>query len=153
MLQTPDREEIKPEWRARLEDPLSPATRGERKLLLLISTVSLLLVVLGLFPSRIEALGIVFESKDRAQMILLLAAVNGYALAGCFLYGWSDYHLLRRSYSASSSGYIDAVFARGKATLLESTNFFLRVIFDFLVPLCYGVYALWRLYTAYHANY
>jgi len=152
MLQTPDREEIKPEWRARLEDPLSPATRGERKLLLLVSTVSLLMVVLGLFPSKIEALGIAFESKDRTQMGLLLAAVNAYALFGFFLYGWSDFHLLRRSYSASSSGYINELSDRGKATWLESLNFFLRVAFEFLVPLGYGGYALWQLYAAFRSS-
>lgn len=152
MLQTPDREEIKPEWQARLEDPLSPSTRGERKLLLLVSTISLLIVLLGLFPSKIEALGIAFESKDRTQMVLLLAAVNAYALVGFLLYGWADFLLLQRSYGASTSGYINLSAARGKATRVESLTFLLRVQFDFLVPLGYGGYALWRVYSVLRAG-
>ena len=144
-LHSSDQEEIKPQWKARLQDLLSPATRGKRKLLLLISTTSLLFVVLGLFPTKIETLGITFESKDRTQMVMLIGAINIYALVGFILYAWSDFHLVRRSLAASTTGYIDS-FMKGKATFIESLNFYLRIAFDFGLPLAFGSYAIFRLY-------
>ncbi len=144
-LHASDQEEIKPQWKARLQDLLSPATRGKRKLLLIVSTTSLLFVVLGLFPTKIETLGITFESKDKVQMVLLISAINIYALVGFFLYAWGDFHLVKRSLAASTTGYLDA-FMKGKATRIESLNFYLRILFDFGLPLGYGGYAIFRLY-------
>lgn len=112
-LHTRDRELIRPQWQARLEDPLSPAARSERRLLLALSTVSLVIVLLGLFPTKVEALGIAFETKDRLRMVIILAALNGYALVGFILYAWSDLHILRRSHLAGTSGYVDE-FTRGR---------------------------------------
>jgi len=148
-LHLADQEELKPEWKARLQDPLSLATRGERRLLLLVSTVSLIIVVLGLFPTKIEALGIAFESADRAQMIFLLAAVNTYSLIGFVIYAWGDLHLLFRSYGATTTGDINYMLS-GKATKMETFNFVIRFVFDFVVPIGYGCYALHRLYLVLH---
>jgi len=78
--QTSDLEEIKPQWRARLEDALSLSTRSKRRLLLIVSTLSLVAIILGLFPTKIEALGIVIEGKNQKDLLILLALVNVYAL-------------------------------------------------------------------------
>ena len=136
---------IQAQWKTRLSDVLSPAAREKRKLFLIASTVTLVFVVLGLFPTKIEALGITFQSHDRLQMILLLGAITLYAAAGFILYAWSDWHVLLRGAEAASTGYIDE-FTKGRASKAESLNFLLRVIFDFILPTIYGGYALWRLY-------
>lgn len=138
-------EEVKPQWRARLEDPLSVSTRGKRRLLMVTSTITLIVVILGLFPTKIEALGIAFESKNQGDLLLLLGAVNAYALVGYILYAWADMHLQRRMQNAAATGYINE-FTNGKSSFLEFTNYALRFAFDFVVPLGYGTFALLRLY-------
>ena len=74
-----DLEEIRPQWQARLSDNLGPSTRSKRKLLLVASTISLVVVILGIFPTKIDALGITLESHDKVDLLLLLFAVNAYA--------------------------------------------------------------------------
>lgn len=143
-IETAEREEIKAQWRARLEDVLSPSTRAKRRLLLVASTISLVIVILGLFPTKIEALGIAFEGKNKRDLLFLLALVNAYAFVGFVLYAWADIQLQRRIQRNASTGYIDT-FLRGRASLFESLNYVLRVLFDFAVPLLYGGYAFQRL--------
>ncbi len=144
-LETPDLEEVKPQWRARLEDALSPATRGKRRLLLVMSTVSLIAIILGLFPTKIEALGIAIESKNQRDLLVLLGLVNAYAIIGFVLYAWADLLLQIRVQNNANTGYIHE-FVKGKAKSVESLNYVLRFSFDFLVPLGYGGYALYRLW-------
>ena len=143
--QTNDLEEIKPQWRARLEDALNPSTRGKRRLLLVVSTLSLVAIILGLFPTKIEALGISIESKNQKDLLILLALVDIYALIGFFLYAWADFMLQIRIQVNANTGYINE-FIKGKAGRYESLNYFLRFTYDFLVPFCYGIYSLHRLY-------
>jgi hypothetical protein len=140
-----DREEIKPQWRARLEDPLSASTRAKRRLLLVTSTVSLVIVILGLFPTKIEALGIAFESGNKRDLLVLLAVVNAYGLVGFCLYAWADVQLQQRIQSSATAGYINE-FIRGQASVAESFTYFFRLCFDFAVPIVYGTYALYRLW-------
>lgn len=144
-LHTNDDEEIKPQWKARLQDSLSTATREKRRFLLLSSTVALSFVLLGLFPAKISALGIVFEEKDRAQMMYLLAGVIAYSFVGFGLYAWSDLHLSMRSHAATTTGYFNT-FTNGRSTSMETVNFLARWAFDFMFPLLYGGYAIYRLY-------
>ena len=149
-LETADLEEIKPQWRARLEDALSPATRGKRRLLLVASTVSLVAIILGLFPTKIEALGIAIESKNQRDLLVLLGLVNLYALIGFLLYAWADVLLQIRVQSNANTGYVHE-FVKGRASVGESLNYFLRFAFDFLVPLLYGTYALYRVHVVVYA--
>lgn len=144
-LETADLEEIKPQWRARLEDALSPAARGKRRLLLVVSTVSLVAIILGLFPTKIEALGIAIESKNQRDLLSLLGLVNLYALIGFLLYAWADILLQLRIQANANTGYVHE-FVKGKASSTESLNYFLRFAFDFIIPLGYGAYALYRIY-------
>ena len=120
-LETADLEEIKPQWRARLEDALSASTRGKRRLLLVTSTISLVIILLGVLPTKIEALGIVFESAKEKELLLLLAAVNFYALVGFLLYAWADMHLQARIQSNANTGYVHE-FVKGRARALCSLN-------------------------------
>lgn len=142
--ETANLEEIKPQWRARLEDALSPSTRAKRRLLLVASTVSLVAIILGIFPTKIEALGIAIESKNQRDLLILLALVNGYALIGFLLYAWADLLLQSRIQNNANTGYINE-FVRGKASGWESLNYYIRFMFDFIIPIGFGAYALIRI--------
>lgn len=108
------------------------------------STISLVAVLLGLFPTKIEALGIAIESKNQRDLLLLLFAVNSYALLGFLLYASSDFLMQRRIHNNAATGYISE-FSRGRAYLLESISYFMRFSFDFLVPIGYGAFTLYKL--------
>jgi hypothetical protein len=149
-FETSDLEEIKPQWRARLEDALSLSTRSKRRLLLVTSTVSLVIIILHLFPTKIEALGIAFENANQRDLLILLALVNAYALVGFLLYAWADIQLQARIQRNAITGYVNE-FVKGKASRMESLNYSLRFSFDFLIPIGYGVYALYRLYGVIYA--
>jgi len=144
-IETSNLEEIKPQWRAKLEDGLSPSTRAKRRLLLVVSTVSLIAVILGLFPTKIEALGIEIETKNQRDLLLLLALVNTYAMFGFLLYAWSDLLLLARIHKNANTGYINE-FVFGRASVWEKLNHKIRIMFDFIAPVCFGAYALHRIY-------
>jgi hypothetical protein len=144
-LETSNLEEIKPQWRARLEDVLCDATRTKRRLLLITSTISLTVVFLGILPMRVEVLGIKFEVARTIDVLLLLASVNIYALIGFLLYAWADFHIQVRMQINASAGYINE-FVQGKASTIESLNYYLRFAFDFIIPIIYGGYAIYKLY-------
>lgn len=146
-----DGSEVKPEWEARLQDLLSTPSRDKRRLLLISSTAALVIVVLGLFPTKIEAFGIAFESRDNAKMILILGGVTAYALTGFLLYAWSDLHVALRRYESATTGFVHGGLLRGRATLLELANYYLRFLFELIMPVVYGLYALFHLYHAYKA--
>ncbi|MCE3273132.1 MAG: hypothetical protein K0S57_3529 [Ramlibacter sp.] len=107
-------------------------------------------IILGLFPTKIEALGISIESKNQRDLFVLLALVNAYALVGFLLYAWADVLLQVRIQENASTGYVDA-FVRGRAKVVESFNYFVRFAFDFLIPVGYGGYSLYRLYGVVYA--
>jgi hypothetical protein len=139
-----DLEEIRPQWQARLADSLGPSTRAKRALLLVASTISLVVVILGIFPTKIDALGVTLEGHNKNDILILLFAVNAYALVGFTIYAWADYHVHLRINRNARTGYITS-FTRGRASLLESFNYLLRLLFDFFVPPLYGIYAMHRL--------
>lgn len=145
VLQTSDFEEIKPQWRVKLEDPLGVSTRGKRRLLLVVSTISFAVIQLGLFPTRVEALGMAFEGRDKNDFLFILFAVNAYGLVGFFLYAWADFLLQLRLQRNALTGQIDA-FMKGRAKLPELLNYPLRFVFDFIVPFTFGGYVLVKLY-------
>jgi hypothetical protein len=74
----------------RLRDPLSEVTRKERRLLLGISALGIVIVKSGLVPSKVEALGIQFTQTNQQALILALGAVIGYFLVAFVLYAASD---------------------------------------------------------------
>ncbi len=107
---------------------------------------------MGIMPTRIEALGVTLESKDQRDLLLLLILVNLYALVGFIIYAWADFHLHLRINKNARSGYITS-FMTGRATWLESINYFFRLLFDFFIPPTYGIYAIHRIYTFIHPNF
>lgn len=145
-LQTSDYEEIKPQWRVKLEDPLSISTRGKRRLLLVTSTIAFAVIQLGLLPTKIEALGIAFEGKNRNDFLFILFAINAYAWVGFVLYAWADFLFQVRLQRNAVTGHLDA-FMKGKAKFSEMLNYPLRFFFDIVAPLGFGTYVLLKLYA------
>lgn len=71
-------------------DPLSEVTRKERKLLLLTSTVAYAVAKIGLFPTKIQALGIEFNPSNLKAIPLTLIIVLFYFLCAFAVYSVSD---------------------------------------------------------------
>src|SRR3546814_10826980 len=78
---------------------------------------------------------------NKNDILILLFAVNAYALVGFTIYAWADYHVHLCINKNARTGYITS-FTRGQASLLESLNYLLRLLFDFFVPPLYGIYAM-----------
>jgi hypothetical protein len=74
-----------------LRDPLSEVTRAERKILLLVSTVAVLIVKGDIVPSKIEALGIEFSDQNQATLVRGLGLVVAYFVSAFVVYAASDF--------------------------------------------------------------
>jgi hypothetical protein len=73
-----------------LKDPLSQVTRNERRSLLGVSAIGIMIVKTGLIPSRISALGIEFSQTDQHSLLMAIAGVVLYFLLAFAIYSWSD---------------------------------------------------------------
>lgn len=111
------------------------------------STIAFAVIQLGLLPTKIEALGIAFEGKNRNDFLFILFAINAYAWVGFVLYAWADFLLQIRLQRNAVTGHIDA-FMKGKAKFSEWLNYPLRFLFDFVAPLTFGGYVLHKLYMS-----
>jgi hypothetical protein len=147
----------------RLQDPLSDVTRAERKTLLGLSAVGLVIARSGLVPSRISALGIEFDRADQSALLGMLAAVVVYFLVAFVVYATSDFVAWRvafrnavlssqREYEAQSDDQRAAEdrlrqrlrsghWWAGASRSVSVT----RALFEFLVPLIIGVFAVYSL--------
>jgi hypothetical protein len=73
-----------------LGDPLSEVTRGERKTLLLVSAIGIVMERTGLIPTKITTFGIEFSEADRTLLLRLFALVVAYFLVAFVVYGSAD---------------------------------------------------------------
>ncbi|MCF8369426.1 MAG: hypothetical protein K9G76_10325 [Bacteroidales bacterium] len=73
-----------------LSDPLSDVTRKERKFLILFSTLSIAIVLTGLIPTEISALGVKFDQANQVAILLLFVAVIVYYLVSFTSYVYYD---------------------------------------------------------------
>jgi len=74
-----------------LADPLSELTRRERRVLLAVSALAILVADAGLLPSQISALGIEFDSYDQRFLYLSLVGFVFYFFATFGIYAYSDF--------------------------------------------------------------
>lgn len=75
-------------------DPLSDVTRKERKTLIIVTLIALALSKLGLYPTKISALGIDFSSAGIELNVLLplyFRFILVYLLITFILYAFSDF--------------------------------------------------------------
>src|SRR5436305_1787543 len=81
-----------------VSDPLSDVTRSERKILLAVSALGILIVQTGLVPSKISALGIEFAQTDQRALLRAVGAIVLYFLCAFLIYAISDLAAWRFKY-------------------------------------------------------
>lgn len=145
----------------RLRDPLSEVTRVERKTLLGVSTIGIMIAASGLVPSKISALGIEFDRANQAALLRLLSGVVAYFLTAFVVYAISDFVSWRVSFHNAVFDWIltRRLSADDEQYLLEhhGWQFFrqarfwsaaigpvsiVRALFEFLVPVIIGICAV-----------
>jgi len=85
-------------WRRLLDDPLKEVTRKERRALLGVSVVGVMVAKTGILPTKIEAMGINFVPGDKSFLLLLFAGIISYFLVMFVVYGISDFVVWQKSY-------------------------------------------------------
>ena len=74
-----------------LVDPLGEETRKERRFLLALSLISIVIVKTGLMPTKISALGVEFTPSDQVTILWVMIFLIVYALGAFVIYGFSDF--------------------------------------------------------------
>jgi hypothetical protein len=153
----------------RLRDPLTEVTRKERRTLLVVSTVGIIMVKSGLVPSRITALGIEFAKTDQRALIVALGAVVTYFVAAFVIYAVSDMVAWRVAFHTAVNDWVreqdrlekeeamdvegggpphESLLSRLRWSRFSGPISALRAVFEFLIPVIIGAYAAWLLFTA-----
>jgi len=78
------------------EDLLSERTYSDRRNLLVIAAVSLVIAKTGLLPTKITALGIEFSQIQQQAMLTILAAFLAYFVATFVVHAVADYYAWRK---------------------------------------------------------
>jgi hypothetical protein len=155
---------------AMLRDPLSDVGRKERRSLLAVAMVAILVGKTGLVPEKIENLGITFTAPERAALLWVFMAVVGYYTLAFLFYSMADFlnylhavHVgaqeIRRQQVAATNvkdnlmkpGEPDVATPWRMIDLVFSVSM-IRGIFDFGVPLVVAIYAVVVLWGATHAT-
>lgn len=152
-----------------LRDPLSEVTRKERRMLLSFSVVGVFVARAGLVPAKISALGIDFERTQQQTLLLLFALVVCYFVAAFVIYGFTDFLAWRIAYHEGSKVTTrELLEGIGSGTLQELRQSdrvaekwiprwpryaalpasVIRALFDFLLPIIVGAYAIYSLLTS-----
>lgn len=156
----------------KLSDPLSGVARKKRKFLLGSSILGITIVKAGFVPTKISALGIEFAKADQNSLLSVLGIIILYFLIAFLIYAASDiitwHGSFFRSLKASMvdrwkseaekdpvmemSDYIDDFLKRPFSVRfvlrLTSPVSLLRAIFEFLLPIIVGIYAIIIIWSA-----
>ena len=155
-----------------MSDPLSGVARKERKFLLGSSMLGIILVKAGFVPTKISALGIEFAKTDQNSLLSVLGFIILYFLIAFLIYAASDIIIWHGSFSRSLkasmvdrwkseaekdpvmeiSDYIDDFLKRPFSVRfilgLTTPVSLLRAIFEFLLPIAVGIYAITIIWSA-----
>jgi uncharacterized membrane protein len=153
---------------ALLGDPLSSVTRRERRLLLGVSIFSIAMVKTGLVPSKISALGIEFANTDQRSILCIMALIGFYFLFAFLIYAASDFlswrkvlrkeriTTLKERYEEGQIGdpryhdqqaYIYSHIGSGLIFyVLSKPLSIVRALFEFVLPVVLGIYAILLLF-------
>jgi len=85
----------------RVQDPLSLVTRRERRNLLLVSTIGLIMHYTGLVPSKFNALGIEFTTAEKQWFFIIVALITLYFTITFISYAASDFVAWRISFNST----------------------------------------------------
>ncbi|MGE3571171.1 MAG: hypothetical protein AB7G71_08800 [Burkholderiales bacterium] len=156
-----------PDPRDYLADPLSPIARAERRNLLLAATVAILIAHVNLVPTRFTALGLEFAPPAQTAFVVITTLVVGYFIVAFATYALADLFVWRKRYY----DYLAAVEKESQDWTLEdqiahdeihanlpTIDWYyewsprvanLRMLFEFVLPLLVGAYAIsalvWRM--------
>ncbi len=153
-----------------LKDMLSDVTRKERRMLLGISVLSIFVARTGLVPTKISVLGLELAKTDQQTFLWAMAFVVSYFIAAFFLYGLPDFIAWRMSYNKVAKVVLGVYFAKfqgGARDIREDSDSYvpegwvsswpnrvahsvsvLRVLFEFILPIVVGGYAIFALVFA-----
>jgi hypothetical protein len=140
-------------------DPLSETTRKERKGLLGVSVLAVIIGRLGIIPEKISALGVNFSIADKGDFLHILAAIVFYFLVAFILYAWSDilkFRLLLHNIRTEGEprpgtiGFREDKVREGAMSFVTpvTRSYRLRIIFEMLVPVLIGFYGIFELVRA-----
>jgi len=156
-----------PDPRDYLADPLTPIARAERRNLLLAATLAILVAHVNLVPTRMSALGLEFAPPAQASFLVIAALVVGYFCVAFGMYAVADVFVWRKRYY----DYLAAMERESKDWTIEdqiehdeihanlpTIDWYyqwsprvanLRMLFEFVLPLLVGAYAIsaliWRM--------
>jgi hypothetical protein len=143
---------------AMLRDPLSDVGRKERRSLLAVAMVAILVGKTGLVPEKIENLGITFTAPERAALLWVFMAVVGYYTLAFLFYSMADFlNYLHAVYLGRQEIHRQSLAAAGEPEAWRMIGLVwpvsvIRGIFDFGVPLVVAIYAVVVLWGATHAT-
>ena len=148
---------------AMLRDPLGEVARKERRSLLGISAIAILVGWTGLVPAKIENFGITFAAPERKALLWVFVAVVVYytlafiiySISDALSYGYAVYRgreELRKQNEEDSKNVMNAM-RRETQPVVDSWRFvglvtpasLARGLFDFIVPLLVAGLAIWSL--------
>jgi hypothetical protein len=153
---------------------LSSVTRAERRILLGVAMLGVIVAHSGLIPTRISALGIDFERADQRSLLLVLVLVVSYFTITFGIYAAADFFAWRALYDSTLLMHLrhePAVHPRKELpedkpwerlqkrierrrwlwAVLARRNAVLRGVWEFVLPLAAGAYTIVvLLWTRYH---
>jgi len=155
--------DIDPSFEISVRDPLSEITRKERRSLLALSTLGIIMVKTGLIPERISAFGVEFSKTDQKSLLFVVAFIIVYFLVSFVIYAWSDFASWRIAVNSARQRWLsatadseetkkvrqfhelsDKIFNWGKHSIGVS---WVRAFWEFLFPLFLGLYSTYFLVT------
>ena len=153
-----------------LGDPLSEVTRKERRTLLASSMIGIIIVKIGLVPTKITALGIEFAETNQEALLSILGLIVLYFVSAFLIYSSADFLAWRKFIrkraidrelerfeqlrvdpeSMDAQRNVAQRFSGSGMYLYSLTRpvSLLRAAFEFVLPLIVGMYASYILFTS-----
>ncbi len=149
-------------------DPLSEVTRKDRRVLLAISVIGIVIVRANIIPTKLTAFGIEFGKTDQNFLLFAILLITSYFLFAFAIYAFSDFlefqidfsKLLRESKllekdekRVAELGADRAVTGRnidrsGRYINISMGVLLIRGIFEFFFPCIIALYSMLLLLTA-----
>ncbi|MCX6120985.1 MAG: hypothetical protein NTX44_05155 [Ignavibacteriales bacterium] len=149
----------------KIKDPLSEVTRKERRSLLGVSILGLLVVKIGILPEEITALGIKFTVNEQSGLITLFVLIILFYLIAFLIYALSDFIAWRLAFLSAVTNSIKesrkqpvkdsmtmedglrfSILQKKWATIATPTSV-ARAFFEFIVPIVITLYSIILLLT------
>ncbi|KKK62723.1 hypothetical protein LCGC14_3001480 [marine sediment metagenome] len=143
-----------------VKDPLSEVARKDRRALLGISVIGIVIVKANIMPTKLTAFGIEFGKTDQNFLLFAILLITAYFLFAFVLYSLSDFLAFQIEWAKLfkereeiNSGKIPKedvgkVFYIRRYLNKHLLFYLIRGLFEFLFPIIIGIYAIVILWTA-----